>query len=70
MLRQTGQWGQRQLLDSILPTGGFAHSFGLEAAIPGRVFSSPEDLQTFVIHLLEKYCKLTPSFCVFYNNIA
>ncbi|PRQ55229.1 hypothetical protein RchiOBHm_Chr1g0322271 [Rosa chinensis] len=64
------QWGQWQLLDSILPTGGFAHSFGLEAAIQARMVSGPEDLQTFVIHLLEKYCKLNPSFCVFYNNIT
>lgn len=47
------QWSQWQLLDSILPTGGFAHSFGLEAAIQARIVSSPEDLQTFIIHLLE-----------------
>jgi urease accessory protein len=47
------QWSQWQLLDSILPTGGFAHSFGLEAAIQARLVSGPEDLQTFVIHVLE-----------------
>ena len=47
------QWSQWQLLDSILPTGGFAHSFGLEAAIQTRIVSGPEDLRTFVIHVLE-----------------
>ncbi|XP_050116722.1 uncharacterized protein LOC126594447 [Malus sylvestris] len=47
------QWTQWQLLDSILPTGGFTHSFGLKAAIQARVVSSPEDLQTFIIRLLE-----------------
>ncbi|XP_022946416.1 urease accessory protein F [Cucurbita moschata] len=46
-------WSQWQLLDSILPTGGFAHSFGLEAAIQARIVSQPEDLKTFVIHLLD-----------------
>nr|GLL28134.1 urease accessory protein F [Ipomoea trifida] len=46
-------WSQWQLLDSILPTGGFAHSFGLEAAIQARIVSGPEDLRTFVIHILE-----------------
>ncbi|KAI6685413.1 hypothetical protein NL676_031326 [Syzygium grande] len=47
------QWSQWQLLDSILPTGGFAHSLGLEAAIQTRVISGPEDLHTFVVHVLE-----------------
>ncbi|XWS25042.1 hypothetical protein CRYUN_Cryun27aG0036900 [Craigia yunnanensis] len=49
----TLQWSQWQLLDSILPTGGFAHSFGLEAAIQARFVSGPDDLKTFITHLLE-----------------
>ncbi|XVF37058.1 hypothetical protein REPUB_Repub19eG0113100 [Reevesia pubescens] len=49
----TLQWSQWQLLDSILPTGGFAHSFGLEAAIQARLVLGPDDLKTFIIHLLE-----------------
>ncbi|XP_026413101.1 urease accessory protein F-like [Papaver somniferum] len=47
------QWSQWQLIDSILPTGGFAHSFGLEAAMQAQTVMGPEDLKTFVIHLLE-----------------
>lgn len=47
------QWSQWQLLDSILPTGGFAHSFGLEAAMGTRLIDKPEDLRTFVIDVLE-----------------
>lgn len=47
------QWSQWQLLDSILPTGGFAHSFGLEAAVHARVVSCPQGLQTYVTHVLD-----------------
>ncbi|XP_074294752.1 urease accessory protein F [Silene latifolia] len=47
------EWSLWQLLDSILPTGGFAHSYGLEAAMQARIVNSPEDLQIFVTHVLE-----------------
>lgn len=47
------QWSQWQLLDSLLPTGGFAHSFGLEAAVQSHLVSDPNELKTFVIHILE-----------------
>ncbi|KAK9735875.1 hypothetical protein RND81_04G234400 [Saponaria officinalis] len=47
------EWSLWQLVDSILPTGGFAHSFGLEAAIQAHIVNTPEDLETFVIHVLE-----------------
>ncbi|KAL5211682.1 hypothetical protein ABZP36_022529 [Zizania latifolia] len=46
-------WSQWQLLDSILPTGGFAHSYGLEAAMQSRMVNRPEDLGPFVVQVLE-----------------
>ncbi|KAM7499585.1 hypothetical protein LguiA_023999 [Lonicera macranthoides] len=56
------QWSQWQLLDSILPTGGFAHSFGLEAAIQVGLVSDPEELRTYVVHLLENTASLLLPF--------
>lgn len=47
------QWRQWQLLDSLLPTGGFAHSFGLEAAIQTCIVMGPEDLGPYVGQVLE-----------------
>ncbi|KAL3647402.1 hypothetical protein CASFOL_008370 [Castilleja foliolosa] len=47
------QWSQWQLLDSILPTGGFAHSLGLEAAMQARLVISPEHLKTYVTNILD-----------------
>ncbi|KAL5724826.1 hypothetical protein ACHQM5_008038 [Ranunculus cassubicifolius] len=56
------QWSQWQLLDSILPTGGFAHGFGLEAAVQAHIISGPNDLKSYVIHLLENTSSLLLPF--------
>ncbi|XP_050238629.1 urease accessory protein F [Mercurialis annua] len=56
------QWSKWQLLDSILPTGAFAHSLGLEAAIQARIISSPEDFKTHVIYILENTASLLLPF--------
>ncbi|KAF3321706.1 urease accessory protein F isoform X1 [Carex littledalei] len=47
------QWTQWQLLDSILPTGGFAHSYGLESAMQSNLIKQPEDLKPFIIQVLD-----------------
>lgn len=52
-MNQHSLWSQWQLLDSILPTGGFAHSYGLEAAMQSRMVNNPEELRSFVVQVLE-----------------
>lgn len=47
------QWSEWQLLDSILPTGGFAHSLGLEAAFQSHFISGPEELHNFILQMLD-----------------
>nr|KYP73196.1 hypothetical protein KK1_005812 [Cajanus cajan] len=63
------QWSQWQLLDSLLPTGGFAHSFGLEAAVQSHLVSNSNDLKTFIIHILENTGSLLLPF-VYSASIA
>ncbi|KAJ3703901.1 hypothetical protein LUZ61_007606 [Rhynchospora tenuis] len=46
-------WTQWQLLDSVLPTGGFAHSYGLESALQSNLIKQPEDLKPFIIQVLD-----------------
>lgn len=56
------QWSQWQLLDSILPTGGFAHSSGLEAAVQTGMISTADDLKSYIHHLLENAASLLLPF--------
>lgn len=46
-------WATWQLLDSLLPTGGFAHSFGLETAFQAGLIKTPGELKLFIVSTLE-----------------
>ncbi|MCO5612941.1 hypothetical protein L7F22_067214 [Adiantum nelumboides] len=49
---ESNLWGVWQLMDSILPTGGFAHSLGLEAAVQLGSVCDNASLQRFALSSL------------------
>lgn len=61
-------WSLWQLLDSLLPTGSFAHSFGLEAAVQVRLIPA-EDLKAYIIQVLENTGSLLLPF-VYAANVS
>lgn len=58
----TLDWTLWQLLDSLFPTGGFAHSYGLEASVQaGSVYDSAT-LETFLLNSLQNNAALLLPF--------
>ncbi|KAG0609120.1 hypothetical protein M758_8G159600 [Ceratodon purpureus] len=46
-------WTTWQMIDSILPTGGFAHSYGLEAAVQAGLVYDGQTLERFAVMTVE-----------------
>lgn len=46
-------WTTWQMIDSILPTGGFAHSYGLEAAVQAGLVYDGDTLERFAVTTVE-----------------
>lgn len=57
-------WTTWQLIDSILPTGGFAHSYGLEAAVQAGLVYDVPTLERFAVTTLENAGSLLLPFVV------
>lgn len=57
-------WTTWQLIDSILPTGGFAHSYGLEAAVQAGLIYDAPTLERFAITTMENAGSLLLPFVV------
>ena len=53
------QWAMLLLADSSLPTGGFAHSSGLEAAAQLGMLSNRQHVQTFVQTSVQSFLQLS-----------
>ncbi|XP_069122779.1 uncharacterized protein [Argopecten irradians] len=49
-----------QVSDTVFPTGGFAHSLGLETAVRQRILKTPEELNDYILCTLEN----SGSFCL------
>ncbi|GAQ78555.1 urease accessory protein F [Klebsormidium nitens] len=49
----SNDWLTWQLVDSLLPTGGFAHSLGVEAAQQAGLLRGPSGLRDFLVSSLE-----------------
>lgn len=63
-------WTTWQLIDSILPTGGFAHSFGLEAAVQAGLIYDAPTLERFAITTMENSGSLLLPFVVESGNCS
>ncbi|KAJ7527523.1 hypothetical protein O6H91_16G059300 [Diphasiastrum complanatum] len=63
----SSNWTLWQLLDSVFPTGGFAHSLGLEAAVQTGFVHDPSTLVSFITSTLENTAALLLPF-VFVSN--
>ncbi|KDO29983.1 hypothetical protein SPRG_05172 [Saprolegnia parasitica CBS 223.65] len=46
------EWHTWQLVDSLYPTGGFAHSLGLESAVQEKIVTNTTNLRQFVVSAL------------------
>jgi len=53
-VEKTGEWGVWQLLDSTFPTGGFAHSGGVEAAWQQGWVRTSAELEAFVLESVKQ----------------
>ncbi|CAK4773855.1 unnamed protein product [Aphanomyces euteiches] len=51
-------WYTWQLVDSLYPTGGFAHSLGLESAVQEKIVTNSSTLRQFVVASLHQTANL------------
>ncbi|OQS02464.1 hypothetical protein THRCLA_05167 [Thraustotheca clavata] len=56
------EWYTWQLVDSLYPTGGFAHSLGLESAVQEKIVTNSTTLRQFVVTALNQTANLLLPF--------